>query len=57
MLADATGDDRAGFARTFDVCVVGAGPAGITLARRLPRPADQARHAAARQPSRGALHA
>jgi choline dehydrogenase-like flavoprotein len=35
MLADATGADRAGFARAFDVCVVGSGPAGITIARRL----------------------
>jgi choline dehydrogenase-like flavoprotein len=34
MLADAgTGRDR--FAKRFDVCVIGAGPAGITLARTL----------------------
>jgi choline dehydrogenase-like flavoprotein len=35
MIADATAADRGGFARRFDVCIVGAGPAGITLARRL----------------------
>lgn len=28
-------DSRDAFARQFDVCVIGAGPAGITLARRL----------------------
>lgn len=27
--------DRSAFSRTFDVCVIGAGPAGITLSRRL----------------------
>lgn len=35
MLADANTADRSAFERTFDVCVIGAGPAGITLARRL----------------------
>lgn len=35
MLVDAAGADRALFARSFDACVIGAGPAGITLARRL----------------------
>lgn len=35
MITDATGPDRARFDRVFDVCVIGAGPAGITLARRL----------------------
>ena len=36
MLHDAdTPEGRAAFARPFDVCVIGAGPAGITLARRL----------------------
>ena len=35
MIADATTIDRSAFDRTFDVCVIGAGPAGITLARRL----------------------
>ena len=35
MLFDADATDRGVFARTFDVCVVGAGPAGITVARRL----------------------
>jgi choline dehydrogenase-like flavoprotein len=35
MIADATTIDRSAFDRTFDVCVVGAGPAGITLARQL----------------------
>ena len=35
MLADAATAERAAFDRPFDVCVVGAGPAGITLARRL----------------------
>jgi choline dehydrogenase-like flavoprotein len=35
VLTDANGPDRAAFERDFDVCVVGAGPAGITLARAL----------------------
>ena len=35
MIADASTIDRTAFDRTFDVCVIGAGPAGITLARRL----------------------
>lgn len=35
MRADAASPDRAALDRLFDVCVVGAGPAGITLARRL----------------------
>ena len=33
MIADAATIDRSAFERTFDVCVIGAGPAGITLAR------------------------
>ena len=35
MLDDATTADRSAFEQTFDACVIGAGPAGITLARRL----------------------
>ena len=35
MLFDAATPERAAFARTFDVCVIGSGPAGITLARTL----------------------
>lgn len=35
LLLDAGTADRAAFARAFDVCVIGAGPAGITLARTL----------------------
>ncbi|HRO12191.1 GMC oxidoreductase [Amaricoccus sp.] len=35
MIADASSMDRSAFEREFDVCVVGSGPAGITLARRL----------------------
>jgi hypothetical protein len=33
MLYDARDMDRGLFTRTFDVCVVGSGPAGMTLAR------------------------
>ena len=36
MIADASTADRSAFDRTFDVCVIGAGPAGIT-ARPQPR--------------------
>jgi choline dehydrogenase-like flavoprotein len=35
MLVDAGGAGRGAFDRAFDACVIGAGPAGITLARRL----------------------
>ena len=35
MILDGNTVDRGVFERSFDVCVVGAGPAGITLARRL----------------------
>jgi Pyridine nucleotide-disulphide oxidoreductase len=35
MLIDAATPERDAFARTFDVCVIGAGPAGITIARTL----------------------
>lgn len=35
MIVDAATADRAAFARPFDVCIAGAGPAGITLARSL----------------------
>ena len=35
MIADATDTDRSRFDQTFDVCVIGAGPAGITIARKL----------------------
>jgi choline dehydrogenase-like flavoprotein len=35
MRVDAAGPARAAFDRAFDVCVIGAGPAGITLARAL----------------------
>ncbi len=35
MLVDATTADRGLFERTFDACVIGTGPAGITIARKL----------------------
>lgn len=35
MILDTGGPDRTAFDRPFDACIVGAGPAGITLARRL----------------------
>ena len=35
MRFDTATPEREAFARTFDVCVIGSGPAGITLARRL----------------------
>ena len=35
MLLDANDADRGVFARTFDACVIGTGPAGMTVARRL----------------------
>ena len=35
MIFDTASGERAAFEAPFDVCVVGAGPAGITLARRL----------------------
>jgi choline dehydrogenase-like flavoprotein len=35
VIVDAAGPDRTAFAGSFDACVIGAGPAGITLARRL----------------------
>ncbi|MBA3325456.1 MAG: FAD-dependent oxidoreductase, partial [Rhodobacteraceae bacterium] len=34
MRLNAGAADRTAFARRFDVCVIGAGPAGITVARR-----------------------
>ncbi len=34
MRVDASGPEREALARPFDLCVIGAGPAGITLARR-----------------------
>ena len=34
MIVDAAGPDRSAFDRPFYLCVIGAGPAGITLARR-----------------------
>jgi len=37
MILDAATLDRSRFEQSFDVCVIGAGPAGITLARRLAR--------------------
>ena len=35
MIFDATTAESALLERRFDACVIGAGPAGITLARRL----------------------
>ena len=35
MLLDANDADRGVFARSFDACVIGTGPAGMTVARRL----------------------
>ena len=35
MILDAGTAERSAFAEPFDVCIIGAGPAGITLARRL----------------------
>jgi flavin-dependent dehydrogenase len=35
MLVDVETGGREAFDRTFDVCVVGSGPAGMTVARRL----------------------
>ncbi|WP_424930950.1 GMC oxidoreductase [Amaricoccus macauensis] len=35
MILDAQNADRAFFDRTFDACIVGTGPAGMSLARRL----------------------
>ncbi len=35
MRFDAESPDRAAFAQVFDACVIGSGPAGLTLARRL----------------------
>jgi choline dehydrogenase-like flavoprotein len=35
MIADAASIDRSAFDAPFDVCVIGAGPAGVTLARTL----------------------
>ena len=37
MLSDTRNADRSLFSQTFDICIIGAGPAGITLARRLAR--------------------
>jgi choline dehydrogenase-like flavoprotein len=35
MIVDTSGPEREAFARTFGACIIGTGPAGITLARRL----------------------
>ena len=35
MFFDLNTDDRGILGQVFDVCIAGAGPAGITLARRL----------------------
>jgi choline dehydrogenase-like flavoprotein len=35
MILDAASADRTAFARPFDACIIGSGPAGITIARRL----------------------
>ncbi|MCB1371714.1 MAG: GMC family oxidoreductase [Rhodobacteraceae bacterium] len=35
MILDAGSPDRGAFARPFDICIVGSGPAGMTLARSL----------------------
>lgn len=35
MITDATDTDRSRFAEPFDVCVIGSGPAGLTIARTL----------------------
>lgn len=35
MIVDADTEKREAFAQSFDVCVIGAGPAGITVARQL----------------------
>jgi flavin-dependent dehydrogenase len=35
MIFDTDDSGRAAFDGAFDVCVIGAGPAGVTLARRL----------------------
>ncbi len=35
MIIDATTADRSVFSTPFDVCVIGSGPAGMTIARRL----------------------
>ena len=37
MRFDANADDRGGFEQVYDVCVIGAGPAGITVSRVLAR--------------------
>lgn len=37
MRSDATAADRGGFEQVYDACVIGGGPAGITVARALAR--------------------